>query len=99
MPVAARLAPAPAVARSNTATERPRNASRHAIDKPMTPAPTTATSTAAGISMSGADEEDNEADDENDEDARRWLYPPALAGEGKSLLPINLVAGKSACIK
>src|SRR5579871_4817489 len=49
MPVAARLAPAPAVARSNTATESPRNASRQAIDKPMTPAPTTATSTAAGI--------------------------------------------------
>src|SRR5712671_6518910 len=54
MPVAARLAPAPAVARSNTATERPRNASRHAIDKPMTPAPTTAISTAPGIATAAA---------------------------------------------
>ena len=35
-------------ARSNTATDRPRRASRHAIDRPITPAPTTATSTCAG---------------------------------------------------
>src|SRR5579864_6503399 len=49
MPVAARLAPAPAPARSNTATRSPRRASRHAIIRPITPAPITATSTAGGI--------------------------------------------------
>jgi len=48
MPVAARLVPVPDWARSNTATDRPRRASRHAIDKPMTPAPITATSTRGG---------------------------------------------------
>src|ERR1700719_734699 len=76
MPVAARLAPAPTVARSNTATDMPRSASRHAIDRPMTPAPTTATSTAAGM-----------------------LALTAAAPCGVGLLPINWLAGGTACIK
>ncbi len=48
MPVAAALVPPPAGPASTTATERPRRARRHPIDSPITPAPTTTTSTRGG---------------------------------------------------
>ncbi len=48
MPVAARLAPSPAVPRSTTATARPARASRQATERPISPAPITATSARSG---------------------------------------------------